>query len=45
MREGDFERLFTDHAAPLFGFLVYRTGDRRWPRTSWPTPSSARLRT
>ncbi|HYI38535.1 MAG TPA: sigma-70 family RNA polymerase sigma factor [Thermoleophilaceae bacterium] len=28
MREGDFERLFSDHAAPLFGFLVYRTGDR-----------------
>jgi len=28
MRERDFERLFSDHAEPLFGFLVYRTGDR-----------------
>ena len=23
-----FERLFEEHAQPLFGFLVYRTGDR-----------------
>lgn len=28
MRERDFERLFAEHAEPLFGFLVYRTGDR-----------------
>ena len=28
MRERDFERLFAEHSAPLFGFLVYRTGDR-----------------
>lgn len=28
MRESDFERLYTEHAQPLFGFLVYRTGDR-----------------
>ena len=28
MRDRDFERLFAEHAAPLFGFLVYRTGDR-----------------
>jgi RNA polymerase sigma-70 factor (ECF subfamily) len=28
MREEDFERLYADHAQPLFGFLVYRTGDR-----------------
>jgi RNA polymerase sigma-70 factor (ECF subfamily) len=28
MREGDFERLYSEHAQPLFGFLVYRTGDR-----------------
>jgi len=28
MRERDFERLFSEHAEPLFGFLVYRTGDR-----------------
>lgn len=28
MREQDFERLFAEHADPLFGFLVYRTGDR-----------------
>ncbi len=28
MRERDFERLFAEHAGPLFGFLVYRTGDR-----------------
>jgi RNA polymerase sigma factor (sigma-70 family) len=28
MREEDFERLYADHAQSLFGFLVYRTGDR-----------------
>ena len=28
MREADFERLYADHAQRLFGFLVYRTGDR-----------------
>src|SRR5919106_6579741 len=28
MREADFERLYGEHAEPLFGFLVYRTGDR-----------------
>ncbi|MBA3328572.1 MAG: RNA polymerase, partial [Solirubrobacterales bacterium] len=28
MREGDFERLYAEHAQPLFGFLAYRTGDR-----------------
>lgn len=28
MREADFERLYAEHAQPLFGFLVYRTGDR-----------------
>jgi RNA polymerase sigma-70 factor, ECF subfamily len=28
MRQSDFERLFDDHAQPLFAFLVYRTGDR-----------------
>ena len=28
MREDDFDRLYTEHAAPLFGFLAYRTGDR-----------------
>jgi RNA polymerase sigma factor (sigma-70 family) len=28
MREEDFERLYGQHAEPLFGFLVYRTGDR-----------------
>jgi RNA polymerase sigma-70 factor, ECF subfamily len=28
MREADFERLYADHAQSLFGFLVYRTGDR-----------------
>ncbi len=27
-REQEFERLFEEHAQPLFGFLVYRTGDR-----------------
>ena len=28
MREADFERLYEEHASALFGFLVYRTGDR-----------------
>jgi RNA polymerase sigma factor (sigma-70 family) len=28
LRNQDFERLFEEHAQPLFGFLVYRTGDR-----------------
>ena len=28
MRDRDFERLFAEHSSPLFGFLVYRTGDR-----------------
>lgn len=28
MRPDDFERLFEEHAQPLFGFLAYRTGDR-----------------
>jgi RNA polymerase sigma-70 factor (ECF subfamily) len=28
MRERDLERLFQEHAQPLFGFLAYRTGDR-----------------
>jgi RNA polymerase sigma factor (sigma-70 family) len=28
LREQDFERLFEEHAQPLFGFLVYRTGNR-----------------
>jgi RNA polymerase sigma-70 factor (ECF subfamily) len=28
MRQADFERLYADHAQSLFGFLVYRTGDR-----------------
>ena len=28
MRQRDFERLYADHAQPLFGFLSYRTGDR-----------------
>lgn len=28
MRDRDLERLFTEHAQPLFGFLAYRTGDR-----------------
>ena len=27
MRERDFERLFSEHAEPLFAFLAYRTGD------------------
>lgn len=28
MRHEDFERLYNEHAQPLLGFLVYRTGDR-----------------
>jgi DNA-directed RNA polymerase specialized sigma24 family protein len=28
MREADFERLFSEHAKPLFSFLVSRCGDR-----------------
>ncbi len=28
MREEDFERLYSEHGQALFGFLVYRTGDR-----------------
>jgi RNA polymerase sigma-70 factor (ECF subfamily) len=28
MRDEDFERLYAEHAQALFGFLVYRTGDR-----------------
>lgn len=28
LRKADFARLFDEHAQPLFGFLVYRTGDR-----------------
>jgi RNA polymerase sigma-70 factor (ECF subfamily) len=28
MRDEHFDRLYDDHAQPLFGFLVYRTGDR-----------------
>ena len=28
MRQEDFERLYSEHAQPLLGFLVYRTGDR-----------------
>lgn len=28
MRDGDFERLYEEHAQALFGFLAYRTGDR-----------------
>ena len=28
MRDEDFERLYGEHAEPLVGFLVYRTGDR-----------------
>jgi RNA polymerase sigma factor (sigma-70 family) len=28
MGEADFERLYAEHAQSLFGFLVYRTGDR-----------------
>jgi RNA polymerase sigma-70 factor (ECF subfamily) len=27
MRAQDFERLYAQHAGPLLGFLVYRTGD------------------
>jgi RNA polymerase sigma factor (sigma-70 family) len=28
MRRDEFERLYEEHAGPLYGFLVYRTGDR-----------------
>jgi RNA polymerase sigma factor (sigma-70 family) len=28
MRDEDFERLYEQHAQPLFGFLAYRTGNR-----------------
>ena len=28
MRRDDFERLYEEHAQPLFAFLAYRTGDR-----------------
>ena len=28
VREEDFDRLYSEHAQALFGFLVYRTGDR-----------------
>ena len=28
MRDADFERLYEEHAAGLFSFLAYRTGDR-----------------
>ena len=28
MRDEAFERLYAEHAQPLFGFLSYRTGDR-----------------
>jgi RNA polymerase sigma-70 factor, ECF subfamily len=28
VRDDDFDRLFDEHAQPLYGFLVYRTGDR-----------------
>jgi RNA polymerase sigma factor (sigma-70 family) len=28
VRNDQFERLYEQHAQPLFGFLVYRTGDR-----------------
>jgi RNA polymerase sigma factor (sigma-70 family) len=28
MRDADFERLYSEHAEPLFAYLAYRTGDR-----------------
>jgi RNA polymerase sigma factor (sigma-70 family) len=28
MRSAEFERLYAEHAQALFGFLMYRTGDR-----------------
>src|SRR5438094_1715371 len=28
MRDDQFDLLYEEHAQPLFGFLVYRTGDR-----------------
>ena len=48
MRQDDFERLYAEHAQPLYAFLVYRTRDHalaedimadtfvRVLRTSWP---------
>jgi RNA polymerase sigma-70 factor (ECF subfamily) len=27
MRQADFERLYAEHAQPLYGFLAYRTGN------------------
>jgi RNA polymerase sigma-70 factor (ECF subfamily) len=29
VRDDEFDRLYEEHAQPLFGFLVYRTGDRQ----------------
>jgi RNA polymerase sigma factor (sigma-70 family) len=29
VRDQDFDRLYEEHAQPLFGFLAYRTGDRQ----------------
>ena len=29
VRDEDFDRLFEEHAQPLFGFLVYRTANRQ----------------
>jgi RNA polymerase sigma factor (sigma-70 family) len=29
MRDDEFDRLYEEHAQGLFGFLVYRTGDRQ----------------
>ena len=28
LRQDQFERLYAEHAQPLFAFLTYRTGDR-----------------
>lgn len=28
MRRGDFDRLYAEHAGPIYAFLAYRTGDR-----------------
>lgn len=28
MKHAEFDRLYAEHAGPLLGFLVYRTGDR-----------------
>ena len=42
MRAEDFERLYADEAPRLFSFLASRTRrPARWPRTCWPTRSSA----